>query len=186
MGSQDAVYSFSKKQTFVGIKDYIFDGYCHNIFLYTSSLVEYNNNHFNIITKYKNNRNFGENDEEYFENIVKCIPQSILNSGEFKLTLSKCQIFYSDKIKIKIEKGMDSIGNFEDQKGTIFEGMQFMNSTEEKKIKEESSIFTVGTSTSLFSNFLEGDTSLDRKNVSFFFIIPKIPKFKLFKQKVHF
>lgn len=190
MGSQNAVYSFSKKQTFVGIKDYKFDGYyVHRIFLYTSSPVEYNNEPFYIIARYKDkkNRNLEENNEEYFEEIVKCNPQSILNNGDFKLTLSEFQILHSNKIEIKIEKGIDLIGNFEDQKGIIFEGMQFMNFTEEEKIKEESSIFTVATPTySLHSNYLRGNTTLDRKNVNFYFYYSKDSKVQTIQAKGSF
>jgi hypothetical protein len=189
MGSQDAVYSFSKKQTFVGIKDYKFDGYVHRIFLYTTSALEYNNEPFYIIAryKYKKNRNLEENNEEYFENIVKCNPQSILKIGYFKLTLSELEILNTDKIEIKIEKGIDLIGNFEHQKGTIFEGMQFMNLTEEEKIKEQSSIFTVATPiTSLQSNYLRGSTTLDRKNVNFFFYYSKDSKVQTIQAKGSF
>ena len=189
MGSQDAIYSFSKRQTFVGFKDYKLEKYGHHIFLYTSSPVEYNNKIFAIITRYKYKkigyRNLEENNKEYIEEIIPCNPISIKNNDNFKLTLSECKILNPNELEIKIEKGIDLIGNFEDKRGIIFEGIQFMNSSVEQKIKEECSIFTV-IFPKIFSNYLKGNTTIDRKNVTFFFYYSKDSKVQTIQSKGSF
>lgn len=183
IGSEEVLHIFSKKQTFVGIKDYkIVSPYDHRIFLYTSSPLEYNNKFFSIITK------FGEeNDGEYIEQIVQCIPNSIINNGNFKIILSECQVsnLFKKIENIKIEKGIDLIGNFEEKK--IFEGMQFFNVSEEKKIRENSSIFTFSSPTAhINENYLIGNTTLDRKNVTFYFYYSKDSKVQTVQAKGSF
>lgn len=175
MGSKDAHKIFSKRQTLIGIEGYQTDKYAYHIFLYTSTPLDYNKYYFTIIIKiiYKKRTNRNLQEKEDKEQIVTCFVQSKSNNEYFQIILSKCSFYDLDEIeKIKIETGFDLIGNFDEKKSTIFEGTQFMNYIEKEKIKDECSIFNFATF-NMNTYKLIGDTTLERKNVTFYFYYSK-------------
>ena len=188
MGSNNA--HISKRQSLIGIEGYQIKDYLFHIFLYTSAPLDFNNYYFTIIIKIyekRTNRNLQEKDEEYKEQIVTCFQESKSNNEYFQIILSKCSfpiIFYETE-KIKIETGFDLIGNFDEKKNTIFEGMQFMNYTDKEKIKDECSIFSYGTF-NMDTYKLIGDTTLERKNVKFYFYYSKDLKVQIIQAKGSF
>ena len=132
------------------------------------------------------------NDEEYFEHIVPCVPQSTISHSNFKLILSKCTVnkfnfhYDIDDEIIQIEDGMDLIGTFEKENSTISEGMKFMNYEDEDKIKQ-SAIFTFsGPTANIGTNKLYGKSTQDRKNVIFYFYYSKDSKIQVIQAKGSF
>ena len=125
--------------------------------------------------------------DEYKEQIVTCFQESKSNNKYFQIILSKCSFFtnFYEIEKIKIETGFDLIGVFDEKKSTIFEGMQFINYTDKEKIKDECSIFNYNT-INMYTYKLIGDTTLDRKNVTFYFYYSKDLKVQIIQAKGSF
>ena len=105
---------------------------------------------FTIISRFKykitssRNRNLEDNDEGHIETIVPCTPESVDDSSNLNITLSKCSLQKEEGKEIQqinIKKRNDLIGNFEDGKKEINEGKQFMTNDDINKIKE-AAIFT--------------------------------------------
>ena len=175
MQSDNVLYYFDKKQSFVGVKDYDFNQYKYNSFrMYTISSDGSLDKVFTIATRFrykinKDRRNL-QNDDGYIEKIIPCRPESVDTADNLNLTLSKCEIEKEAGKEIEnleIQKGNDLIGNLENGKNEIFEGQTFMKDEDLEKVKQ-SSIFTFKKpETNIQSNTIEGETTEDRKNIRF-------------------
>lgn len=100
MESEDVLNLFAKKETFIGIKDFDFGSdYMYNYFrIYTISPDGNLDKVFTINTRFKykitssRNRNLEDDKDGYIEKIVPCTPESIDNSSNLNITLSKCSL----------------------------------------------------------------------------------------------
>ena len=175
MESEDVLYLFAKKQSFIGIKDYQQD-YRYNYFrMYTVSPTGIDKV-FTISIRYKykitssRNRNLKDNDEEFIEKIVPCTPENIDKNTNLNITLSQCTLNKEegkDIEKIIVQKGNDLIGYFDEENSEIFEGKQFMKDDDINKIKK-AAIFTFKYPTAnINTSILEGETTSDMENVKF-------------------
>ena len=195
MQSEDALYLFSKKQSFIGIKDYQTD-YKYNYFrMYTVSPNGQIGKVFTISTRYKykitssRNRNLQSKYDEYIEQIVPCTPETVDNSSNLNITVSKCTLKKEEGKeveKINIQKGNDLIGNIDEEKGLISEDKQFMNDNDINQIKN-SATFTFSKPTgNIKTNILKGETTHDRKNVEFVLYYSKDSNVQTIKAKGSF
>ena len=176
MESEDVLNLFAKKQSFIGIKDYESD-YMYNYFrMYTISPDGNLDKVFTISTRFKykitssRNRNLEDSNDGYIEKIVPCTPESVDNSSNLNITLSKCSLKNEEGKEIEqinIQKGNDLVGNFEEGKNEIYEGKQFMTDDDINKIKESATFTFKNPTANLKDNILEGETTEDRKNVKF-------------------
>jgi len=173
MESEDVLFLFAKKQSFIGIKDYQQD-YRYNYFrIYTVSPNRIDKV-FTISIRYKYNitssRNRNLNDEEFIEKIVPCTPEDIDASTNLNITLSECTLEKEegkDVEKIIIQKGNDLIGNFDEENNVITQGKQFMKDDDINKVKEAANFTFKNPTANIKANILEGETTSDRKNVKF-------------------
>ena len=195
MESEESLYLFSKKQSFIGIKDYE-TGYNYNYFrIYTASPNSKIDYVFTICTRFKFNitssriRNLQSTDEEYIEQIVKCTPETVDNNSKLNITVSNCVLSKEggkDVEEIIIQKGNDLIGNIDENNNLISKGKQFMNDNDIKKIKESATFTFKNASSNIKTNIIEGETTLDRKNVEFVLYYSKDSKVQTIKAKGSF
>ena len=88
--------------------------------------------------------------------------------------------------KIIIQKGNDLIGNIDENNSLISEGKQFMNDNDIKKIKESTTFTFKNPTSNIKTNIIEGETTLDRKNVEFVLYYSKDFKVQTIKAKGSF
>ena len=174
--SENALLIFSKKQSFVGVKDYDYSDYSYGNFrIYTISPNGSIKNVFTISTKFRykindDRRNLQQTDRGYIQKIIPCTPENVDESSNLNITLSICQIEKENGQeieKIEIEKGNDLIGNFENGKNEIFEGQTFMNDNDLNKVKYCANFTFKNPQPNIKKNTFKGETTEDRKNILF-------------------
>ena len=195
MESEEALYLFSKKQSFLGVKDYQTD-YHYNYFrMYTVSPSGKIGKVFTISTRYRykitssRNRNLQSQDGEYIEKIVPCTIESVDTSSNLNISVSKCSLKKEegkDVVTINIQKGNDLIGNIDDKNSLISEETQFMNDNDIDKIKESATFTFNNPTANIKKQILEGQTTVDRKNVEFVLYYSKDSNVQTIKAKGDF
>ena len=173
--SEDVLFIFAKKQSFIGIRDYNYSDYHYNNFrMYSISPDGSIDKVFTISTRFKykitseQRRNLQENEE--IEKIIPCYPETVDTSSSLNITLSKCQFEKEEGKeieKIDIQKGNDLIGNFEDGKNEIYEGQTFLNDNDINTIKQSATFTFKNPEPNIKTNKIEGETTEDRRNVNF-------------------
>ena len=173
--SEDVLFIFAKKQSFIGIRDYNYSDYHYNNFrMYSISPDGSIDKVFTISTRFKykitseQRRNLQENEE--IEKIIPCYPETVDTSSSLNITLSICQFEKEEGKeieKIDIQKGNDLIGNFEDGKNEIYEGQTFLNDNDINKIKQSATFTFKNPEPNIKTNKIEGETTEDRRNVNF-------------------